>query len=154
MLGGRRERAHRHPRADPEQIALVIVQAHEAHVEVPVRRSVEASEQPHRLFGAGELGEHAAVLVSDEQIAGHRSSRLLGWEGLCRALEDPPADRAPVRGQDAGLAELADPVQVSDGPVELLEGVIRGAAPALELVVGVADRRRLVMCLRNWTTLL
>src|SRR3954453_19158875 len=68
-----------------------------------------------------------------------RLSDLLVGERLRRALEDLPADDAAVRGEGAGLAAPANPVEVPDRPVQLLKGVLRRATPALHLVVRRAD---------------
>ena len=72
MLDERGEQPHRHVRADPEQLALLVIQAHQAHMRICAQKPVEASEQPHRLLGARELHENPAVLVIDKQIASHR----------------------------------------------------------------------------------
>src|SRR5690348_3992987 len=63
-------------------------------------------------------------------------ARLLGRQGLLGLAEELAADVRPVLGKRLGDPRLADPVQVADRPVELLQRVLGRAAVAVGLVAG------------------
>src|SRR4051812_44954974 len=60
---------------------------------------------------------------------------LLGRQGLLRLLHQAAPDEGAVLRQGLGDVGLADPVQVADRPVELLQRVLRRAPVAIGLVL-------------------
>src|SRR3954471_1324155 len=76
-----------------------------------------------------------AAAISLPSRVGLLFAGLLAWQRLLRAAHELLADVGAVLRQRPGDVRLANAVQVADRPVELLEGVLRGLAVAVGLLL-------------------
>src|SRR3954471_15959971 len=60
---------------------------------------------------------------------------LLVGQGLLALAQQAPPDEGPVLGERLRDLDLADPVEVADRPIQLLEGVVGGLLVAIGLVL-------------------